>query len=370
MRVLVAGSFNADSIFANAINTIKIADGFAKLGHLVTVVCREPKSGTVSDQQLREYFHLSHRVSFVQTPSHWFGIPLSKHNAFAKQVIEVRRELCPDFAYCRSFAAPIALAKSGVPTVAESHAHVGNTQKNLLRMVAALRHIQEFRSLITIAPILKENFVALGVPAEKVHVLPDAVDIELFTRPSDFIKTPRSRPRIVYAGHLYDYKGVPTILDAASKRRDWEFKLIGGHDPDIARVKSEIIYRNLMNVKVVGRIPHSQVNAHLWDADALLLAPSANHPSANWTSPVKLGEYLASGTPIVATRIPALEHWLKDGEVRFVEPDNAFALVDGIEKVLQSPTGAKEMVESGLRLASTISYCNRCSTILSKAGLD
>lgn len=369
MNILVAAGFEVDSVYANAINTIKIADGFAKLGHEVTVVCREPRSGIVSNQELRERFHLCHRVTFFQTKRSRFGIRLSIHSTFANQVLEVARIIKPDFAYCRNYIAPIVLAELGIPTVAESHAYAGYSDSNRQRMLHALRDIKQFRSLITIAPILRNRYISLGAPAEKVYVMPDAVDIDLFTRPSNYIKSPRSRPRIVYAGHLYDYKGIPSVLEAANARSDWDFQLVGGHDNDIAQVASEIKRRELMNVSLVGRVAHSQVNEYLWDADVLLLPPSAKHASATWTSPVKLGEYLASGTPIVATGIPALRFWLNNGEVFFVDPDDGWALVHGIESVLKSPTNNNEMVSRGLRLASKISYHKRCSSILSRAGI-
>ena len=364
MKIIVASAFRADSSFAHAVNTIKMADGFAKLGHDVTLVCRQPKKDPVSDEDLRQRFGLSSNLSFLQVKAACLGIPLDAHGSFARQVMDKAKRIAPDFAYCRNYIAPVSLSKSGVPTVAESHAHVGNTRKPLRKMVMALAMVSEFKALVTIAPILKDNFVALGVPPEKVHVLADSVDLDLFARPKGFVKKRPKKPLIVYSGQLYDYKGIPTILDAAAMAPEWDFRLVGGHDRDIDRITDLVLNRGLQNVTLTGCVPHSRVPKHLWEADVLLLPPSALHPSARWTSPVKLGEYLASGSPVVATSIPALKDWLKNEEVHFVEPDNPKELCNGISYVLSNAVVSHEITERAYELAKSISYEERCKSIL------
>lgn len=365
MKILVASAFPADSAYANAVNTIKMADGFAKNGHDVTVVCRQPKNGQLTDADLRQRFHLSSRLCFQQVLSTRCAVPLDAHRAFGYQVLKIARTLKPDFSYCRNYIAPVMLAERyGVPTVAESHAHLGHQSPPLLDMIQGLNQVSTFKGLITIHPVLKDHFCSLGAPERKVHILADAVDVELFSRPAGYSKPYRERPLVVYAGHLYDYKGIPTILDAATHSPDIDYRLVGGHPAEIACVKQRIAQKSLTNVELIGLIPHSQVPPHLWDADVLLLPPSANHPSAHWTSPVKLGEYLAAATPVVATRIPALEYWLTHNEVHFVKPDDAQALIDGIQYIVHNHAEAEDMTHNGYALSLRISYRQRCQNIL------
>lgn len=371
MNILVASAFPADSLFANVVNTIKMADGFAKLGHDVTVVCRKAKRGHLTDKQLRDRYHLSTRVSFIQVPGTWFMIPLSRHGSFGRQVLRHALVMQPDFAFCRNFIAPVLLAgKAEIPTVAESHAHVGKMPRPLLRMVRGLRELPQFKALVTIAPVLRDNFVSLGVPEQKVHVLPDAVDIAMFTMPANYVKPMREKPLIVYAGHFYNYKGIPSILEAAELSPEFDYRLVGGHAHDIARVSGLISERGLQNVDLVGCVPHSRVPEHLWAADVLLLPPSGMHPSAQWTSPVKLGEYLASGTPVVATRIPALQYWLQNDEVHFVPPDDPKGLLGGIQLVMKNREYAVDIRQKAYTFAETISYQERCRKILNIAGVE
>jgi glycosyltransferase involved in cell wall biosynthesis len=66
----------------------------------------------------------------------------------------------------------------------------------------------------------------------------------------------------------------------------------------------------------------------------------------------------------VATRIPALEHWLAEDEVVFVEPDDPESLVRGIEALLHDGKKAHSVAEAGSRAAEKLSYQARCQRII------
>ena len=73
MRILVASAFEASSQLANAINTVKMAQGFARLGHQVTIICRQPPEGIVSPEKLAKIYGLTESLVWVQLPSKIFG---------------------------------------------------------------------------------------------------------------------------------------------------------------------------------------------------------------------------------------------------------------------------------------------------------
>jgi len=270
----------------------------------------------------------------------------------------------PDIIYCRNYIVPIFTSLFGINTVMESHAHVGHSSIRFNVSMMLLRHLRKFLGIVTIAEPLKSNFMKLGFRRNKILVLPDSVDTEIFIKPQSFSKSKRTCPIVLYSGHLYDYKGIPTILEAAKLCPDYQFQLLGGFDHDICRIKRHIIKEELINVSLLGRVSHSQVPKYLWDADVLLLPPSSYHPSSEWTSPVKLGEYLASGTPTVATSINALLYWLRNDEVVFVPPDSPTSLVDGIRSILENDIDTTSMISNALALASQLTYKNRCRAII------
>jgi glycosyltransferase involved in cell wall biosynthesis len=369
MRILVAGAFEALSLWASAINTVKMAQGFARLGHEVTIVCRQSPGGKVPPEKLAHIYGVTEPLRWIQVPWKVLSCPVGLHWRFALLALPSALWIRPDLVFARNYIFPWLSSKWGIVTVAESHTNPDNNAASFLRLVDATRH-RAFRLWVTISQRLADGYHSLGVPREKLIVLPDAVDLELFQRPTQLPPDPYpdGAPIVAYTGHYFeDYKGIPTILKAAALLPEVQFHLVGGQPQEVARQQARIQEMGLSNVTLHGLKPHAEVPPFLWHADVLLMPPSAEHPSATWTSPVKLGEYLASGTPVVATAIPALRDWLTDEEVAFVSPDDAEALASGIRALLDDPALARSLAAAGMSKAPSLSYSRRAETILRRA---
>lgn len=370
MHILVAGAFEASSQWAHAINTVKMAQGFARLGHRVTIVCRRPLEGKVPLVELNAAYGLTVPMRWFQLPTRLLRYSVDEHWRFALLALPVVLGTQPDFVFARNYIFPWVSSKLGIATIAESHAHPDNKTAPFLRLVDATQHCA-FRLWVTISHRLADHYQSLGVPTEKLAVLADAVDLSLFQRPEKLPPSPYSNdgPNVTYVGHLYDYKGIPTVLEAAAQLPEVHFHLVGGWPEDIARQRRRAQELGLTNVTFHGLKPHSAVPPFLWHADVLLLPPSQHHPSAAWTSPLKLGEYLASGTPVVAADIPALRDWVTDQEVEFVSADDPGALARGIRGLLGDKSRAEEMQMAGLRKAKEMSYERRAQAVMNRCGL-
>jgi len=365
MKTLVAGAFEAGSHWAHAINTVKMADGFARLGADVTLVCRRPRAGVVPASELAREYGLGAPLRWVQVRGHRLGRPSGPHREFAARALPTVLRVRPDLVYARNYALPAWTARLGITTAVETHAHPGNAEPAFRRLVRA-SHRPALRCWVTIADVLKVAHAQAGVPAEKILVLPDAVDVELFAPPADRGASPfpEAGPVALYAGHLYDHKGIPTVLGAATLLPGVRFHLLGGWPEDVDRWRLAAEREELSNVVLHGLRPHAEVPRYLWHADVLLLPPSGRHESAAWTSPVKLGEYFASGTPVVASAIPALRRQVKDDVVEWVEPDRPEALAAGIRRVLEAPGHAARLSENGRRAAGLLGYAQRARRII------
>lgn len=371
MHVLVCCVFEASSQWAHAINVIKMAQGFSRLGHEVTIVCRQPPGGKVPERELGEIYGLTETVSWIQLPRRILGFPThEKTRLLAILTLLVALRVKPDLIYARSNLFPRLSSSFGLLTIAEKHSRVGIQSPAFYQLVKATQH-KNFLTWVTISHRLADYYYSQGVPNGKVCVLPDAVDLKCYQRPEELPPSPYPSDRInvAYVGHLYDYKGIPTVLEAAALLPETMFHFIGGWEEDIARQQQRAEALNLKNVTFYGLKPQVEVPGYLWHADALLLPPSQHHRSAAWTSPVKLGEYLASGTPVVATSIVALRDWLTDEEVEFVEPDNPQALANGIRTVTETPERAQQLRQAGTRKALDLSYEKRVEAVLDHAGV-
>ncbi len=370
MKISFASSFLAGSQAAHAINTVKSAASYVDLGHDTHLITRRATSQSLLLEDLRHIYGVRTLPSWLMTPK-W----CRKHLLFGLAAAHRIKRLQPDLVIARDYASSVFASRLGFPTVMETHAHAGATDR-WLRWALRDTCLPSFRAVITISETLRNYYIDLGAIPEKIIVLPTGVNIDAFSRPAVLPDSPfqetasEGRQQAVYVGHLYDWKGIPTIIEASRVAPLIDFHIIGGNDDDITRTKQQIKAKQLSNVYVHGRKDQSQLPPYLWHADVLLLPPSAHHPSAKWTSPVKLGEYLASGTPVVATEIPALKNWLKNDDVEFVAPDAPTDLVAGIKRVVENPTRAMKLSERGLIIAQQWAYSNRAKRIIAAAGLS
>ncbi|MEI7657639.1 MAG: glycosyltransferase family 4 protein [Phycisphaerae bacterium] len=365
MRIAVVSEIQLGSHRAHAINVVKTAGGMLRAGHSVVLVCRPPECDPRTPAEILADYG-EDRLDVIMQPDEGGPFDPARFGSWATSVATSEGVDC---VYARHFHAAIQCAAAAIPTVMETHAHVGDRREEVVKAMRSTQSSRRgIRSIITIGAPLKTWFESLGAAPGCVHIVPDGVDVELFSPPSRPSKPPVamcrvSGPRITYAGHLYDYKGVPTILEAAALAPELSFVLLGGTPEDLKRVRARAA--GLSNVHALGAVPHVEVPAYLWHSDALLLPPSATDPSSSWTSPVKLGEYLASGTPVVASGIRALRRWVKDDHVRWFTPDDASSMVEAVRAALrESPEAAARRAAACAALARTYSYSTRATRIL------
>ena len=362
--VLCATQVPLDSPRAHAINAVKTSGGFARLNLRVHLASGEPLDADPATA-LRDL----HEEGLPCTlwPAVIHANPWRTQNAFGEWFAGLVSRLRPKVVYARHFSGAMRARELGVPTIMETHAHINAENPLLDASLLATREPGAPLWITTISHRLRAHYIERGADADRVFVTPDGVDIDLFTPPDDFAKE-QGPPRVVYAGHLYDWKGVPEILDASELLPGVRFEIVGGLDEDIERVRGVVTDRGLSNVRVVGRVAHREVPRLLWGADALVLAPSAREPSKDWTSPVKLGEYLASGSPVIASDIPALRDWLDDDTALWCRPDDPVSLAGAIERAIATPdTPARRLARAAM--AHRLSYANRARAMLLASGV-
>lgn len=384
LRVVCVGEFALGSRRAHAINVVKTAGGFVRLGCEVTLLCAGAGSSPDSvDAAGREVGDILaslgepdlrvETIAGVNDRTHPPGSD-ARGEAVGAWAVERAAALGAEVMYARQLHAPIWWADRGGTAIVETHAHVGDAKASFQRVLAATaRAARPIAAISTISERLRAHYVERGAAFERVHVVPDGVDADLFARPDGPAgwppdPSPARHPRAVYAGHLYDWKGIPAILDAAARLPSVWFDVYGGAESDIARHRATVGARGLANVALRGWIEHAALPGHLWHADALLLPPGLGDPSKDWTSPVKLGEYLAAGAPIVASAIPALRDWVDERVVRWFEPDDGASMARAIEAALgESADGAAARRSRAMELARAWSYPARAARMLGAA---
>jgi len=151
----------------------------------------------------------------------------------------------------------------------------------------------------------------------RVHLVPNVADAAHFERaadpalalPEDVVHLPR--PIIGFVGAVSDYKvDLGWLAHLARQRPRWSLVLVGPHAvADPTTDLSEL--RALPNVHLVGYRPYEVLPSYLKAFDAIVI-PYRLGAATRGIFPLKFFESLASGRPVVISRLPALEAYYPD----------------------------------------------------------
>jgi len=88
-----------------------------------------------------------------------------------------------------------------------------------------------------------------------------------------------------------------------------------------------------------------------------------NNIQAENAFPTKLGEYLASSTPVVVTAVGEIPNYLKDGKSAFIaKPGDSENFANKIEEALSDYENALQVGINGRRVAET-HFNNKIQTV-------
>jgi len=226
------------------------------------------------------------------------------------------------------------------------------------------------KKLITISDAIREDIIKLGIEDKKISVARDGVNMELFNEKlsqnesREVLNLPKDQKIVLYSGHLYGWKGARDFAKAVqSLPSDIHAYFVGGTDEDVKKYRKEFSQEN---IHIVGRRPYSEIPHWLVSSDFLVLPNSAKTKiGSRYTSPLKLFEYMASGTLIISTDVPALKEVLNEETALFCKPDDYKDLASVIDKALSlSPEHRKNIGETAKREVKKYSWNERAKLIL------
>lgn len=393
-RIAVVASGHIPSMWAHSINTVRHANAFKELGHQVELlsVGRYYEEKLSKNINFNEFYGTDNvevtlfkdksifyyqdfpfpRIMYAlkRYTNNTFSFSIDPERNISRYIKNAEFDLC----FTRSYRIVQHNVYNQIPTIMESHNSNPEQSYDLLKTLK-MSHSNYFRGIVTIHPKIKQKFVMLGVPEEKILTLHDAVDLKKFDMiPDDinenreFLDLPKHKKIIMYCGSLKPGKGISIILNTAAKLRsenELVFYILGGK-------KSEIDYwRNFgdgchNNVIFSGFVNGDLVPRYLKSANILFI-PYDSHEKKmimdiNTTSPIKLFEYMASKRPILGTDIAALNNILLDRKAALLVKNG----YDEAIKSLVNDTQKCEMVAAeAYELAKQHTYTGRCERILS-----
>ena len=206
---------------------------------------------------------------------------------------------------------------------------------------------QRAKGIVVISDGIKQALVRQGVEGKKILIARDAVDIEQFQiadTPAECrskLHLPEQQKIVVYTGHLYEWKGAGILAEAALLLpADIHVYIVGGTTEDVEKFRQKCRSPNL---HIVGWQEHRLMPFWNRAADVVVLPNSAKEKiGALYTSPLKLFEYMASGTSMVVADLPAMREVVQEGEAVFFKPNDSRALAGAIHSIFSNLAERRE----------------------------
>ena len=266
----------------------------------------------------------------------------------------------PHLIISRSIIPALFLSIFGKKLFLEIHTEIKGMTKFLFLI---LRHFH-FSNRIKFILINKNLNKKLKLRAEDYIVLDDCVDYR------DFKYYKKKMNSCVYTGSFVDGKGIETIVKIAAELPKVNFILYGN-----LKTLSDNLYNKIINKKNIilnDFITYKKI-ANILPKNKILLMPYErkvgvlinNLDVSNYISPLKLFDYLASGSTIIASRKKAYSHILKHKFNCFlVQSDNIKKWVKTVQKVLSTTSHTQKIQKNSIQTAIKYSWLKRVKKIM------
>ena len=232
--------------------------------------------------------------------------------------------------------------------------------------------LKRMKKIVVITANLKEILIKKGIDEKKIFIAPDGVDLRDFEIENskeecrEKLNLPLNKNLILYAGHLYKWKGVETLALASKFLSEKELiVIVGGIKWYLSDFKKFVEKNNLKNILVLGHKDYSQIPLYLKSVDCLVLTGANNsETSKKYTSPMKMFEYMASKNPIVASNLPSFREVLNNENSILVESDNPEAMAIGINQAINDLKLSKQASAQAYKDVQKYAWDNRAKEIL------
>jgi len=256
----------------------------------------------------------------------------------------------------RRLAVPAA-ALAGVAHVTSVHGWITNSMKEHVGRRLDQWLIARATKAIAVSALLRDQLLDVGVPADRVHLLPNAIvldDYPLTDTPPAVAKVhlglPPDSEVVTIVGRLSPEKGHALFLEMCSRiaaRRSSTMFLVVGHGPLREALERDARSRGLTDrVRFLGLRDDMH---HIYSATDVLTLCSTTEGLPN----VVL-EAFAYRRPVVATRVGGVPDLVADGRTGvLVESGDVEALTAGVMRMLEDRDLAAACGNAGRRLIET-----------------
>jgi PEP-CTERM/exosortase A-associated glycosyltransferase len=305
-------------------------------------------------------------LTFHRTNSHAGGpTPLREYrevSALADSIVTLHKKWPFDLLHAHSpalngLAAAWAAQRLGLPLVYEIRAFwedaaVGNgtgTEGSAkYRLTRALENhvIAKADAVAVICDGLRSDLIGRGVPAAKITVSPNGVDLEMFGSPPPRDAALASqlglsgKDVIGYIGSFYDYEGLDDLIASMAHlhgaAKDAHLLLVGGGPMEQDLRAQAAASPAAERIHFIGRVPHDQVERYYSITD-ILAYPRKSMRLTDLVTPLKPLEAMAQGRLVAASDVGGHRELIEDGVTGALFPaDNPRGAAAALESLFQN----------------------------------
>jgi len=284
------------------------------------------------------------------------------HDEFAFDVIDASF-FFPDgpaaVALGRRYGVPVSIKARG----ADIH-HWGRTRATAAQV---RRAGQGADGLLAVSAAMRDDMIALGLPAARIRVHHTGVDLDRFA-PADRAATKHALgvagPLVVSVGALIPRKGHDVVIEAIAALPGVTLA-IAGAGPERGGLERLIADHALGDrVRLLGSVPHAELPRWLAAADATALASSSEGLANAWI------ESLACGTPLVIPDAGGAREVVTDAAAGRIVTRTPAAFATALRALLADPPAPGETRRRAERFtwdANTAALYDHLSGLVAKA---
>lgn len=199
--------------------------------------------------------------------------------------------------------------------------------------------------VVTLSAGLRKDLIERGVPAERITVIPNGVDVTTQTpapAPSQELRAQLGFPDdafiLGYIGTLFGYESLEVAVEAVAKLRDRhpQLRLLivgsGNARDDLVRQAKESGLEN--RVRFVDRVPHDEIGQYYGLVDLFVL-PRKSNRLTDLVTPLKPLEIMARAKPVLASDCGGHRELITHGENGFLyDASSVEKMAEGIAALL------------------------------------
>ena len=312
MKIVVISNSAAPSKNASSLQTAKLCEAFCKIGHKVNLIL--PDSG-YKDVNYFKFYDIKNKFK-IKRIRYFKKFPIGlNYYLYSLISIFISNYKKQDLFITRNFFTSFILCFLNKRHILEVHDDIqieGRIIKFLIKYFKYLNNINIVKIVTTTNTLKKKYHKAYSVFNKKLLVLHNASSIKSRFKKYKKIK---KNLNIGYFGSIYKSRGLEMLIKLSKLDINNRYLIYGGNKEEIKNLRSNYS----KNLFFHEYIPYFKIKKKLDKIDICLL-PYTNKITvsgdvgdiANYTSPLKIFDYMITGKLIICSNLEVLKEVLKD----------------------------------------------------------